>query len=397
MVIEIDNSIVDYLELKKGMLSCSDKFVVGLNSLLRSFALKQHIVFAELEIIEYLIECTLIDEINKKALLWLIQKYYSIGLFAKGAEVKVVAYKKDTEKNIFLKDNTYFVQIEMFINVSCTQLLAENDRDADFFIDIANEINSKVLKYDNIAIEYCGRAFNGGNVETVVNEVTRKFNFSLCIADSDKDYKEAKDGETLGKAKVVIKQKRENNVIELLPLMVREKENLFSPLFYMRRLNCSEGILNLLNERIENEELLRFFDIKEGFTAKKIRKATPQWHCLYDEFLCECEKRKLLNCRIEEIGEKDEDFKVLSGLPDKATEKVQSYFFHEDISAKIKKMELIETVPIEAVEKERENIVLSKEIYERLPSYLQKDWFEIGKIIYQWCCRVSDEEMFIYS
>ncbi len=397
MIIEIDNSIVEYLEKNKNKINYTNKVVVAINSIIKSFAIKKHIMFANIEILEFLSENQLIEKFNKNVVLWLIQRYSSVGMFVNSVDKRVVAYKSKLRSDIYYLNDRYYVPIEKFISINCTQLLTENDKDAEFFVDIATEVNNKVFKFTNISIEYDGRSYSGGNIETVASEVVRKFNISLCIADSDKDYKDDDKGSTLIKAIEVVKKYEKNNVISLLPLKVREKENLLPPILYIRILNHSKKFLDLLNKKLENEELLRFIDIKDGFKAKKFNSVNEKWHKLYDDFLIECDAQGILNCSLNELLTKDEDYIFLNGISDKATNKVDTYLFREGVNNRLKQMKEIDSIPSEALKAEEENLELSRNIFECLPDYLKRDWIEIGKTIIQWCCRISDEEMSVFS
>ena len=137
MIIEIDNSIAEYLEKNKNKINYTNKVVVAINSIIKSFAIKKHIIFANIEILEFLSENQLIEKFNKNVVLWLIQRYSSVGMFVNSVDKRVVAYKSELRSDIYYLNDRYYVPIEKFISINCTQLLTENDKDAEFFVDIA--------------------------------------------------------------------------------------------------------------------------------------------------------------------------------------------------------------------------------------------------------------------
>ena len=87
----------------------------------------------------------------------------------------------------------------------------------------------------------------------------------------------------------------------------------------------------------------------------------------------------------------------MNGISDKATNKVVKYLFHGGVNNRLNQMKEIGSIPSEVLKAEEENLELSRNIFECLPDYLKRDWIEIGQTIIQWCCRISDEEMSVFS
>lgn len=93
----------------------------------------------------------------------------------------------------------------------------------------------------------------------------------------------------------------------------REKENLFPPSVYL--LLCQEctDLLTTLNKFIDNEKIIKYFDIKDGVKYKKYK--ICGWKQYYKSVIEEFEKTGAYRLPIE--GDDLDKFICIKGIGDK--------------------------------------------------------------------------------
>ena len=105
-----------------------------------------------------------------------------------------------------------------------------------FFVNIYHYIINHKNEWHTIKFE--NDSCHGSNVVSKIKQVADEKRFAICILDSDRDMKGSKIGDTYKGAKNVLKNKKNNYLVCLEDLKVREKENLFPPSIY--KLFCEE-------------------------------------------------------------------------------------------------------------------------------------------------------------
>lgn len=234
------------------------------------------------------------------------------------------------------KKSTYSININDLDEFKESILITENATDYDFYLGVFNWIdgnNFYSTQLKNIP------SYGANADKTIISNDTDK-EFICCIFDSDKSFNEDANGSTLKNAINGDKQ-RTNRCFPfyLYALPVKEKENLFPYSEYLYGPNIELNTKNLINLLVKetNEELLRFFDLKDGIKYKRLNKNNKKWRALYLPFInkcitngvcastCICSGCKKGSCKDCSNADK----KYIAGIGDKLLEGASKKFFND--------------------------------------------------------------------
>ncbi len=386
MVIEFTNEFIDTLINS----SSEDEKIRGwslINDALHSVLHYHHIVYTTIQSIDILLKHGKTDNSNKHILRWM----------------------KNYIQNLNSIKNKVQIIIEPTFNISCIKDKADNSKPTKFVINIMDldEFKESVLISENatdfefykyIYHWFNGNSFydlsisnipsNGANADAIIISCNQEKKFSLCIVDSDKDFEKGPFGNTYHNAADGDRKRANQNIpFHLHPLKVREKENLFPFNEYLKVENMekkTQKLVSLLASE-QNQELLRYYDMKDGIKKKKMnsKKLDARWGTLYMPFIEKCKVKGLceednpcVDCEIESCkGCKNEDSKYIWGIGDKLLAAASEDFFKR-YPKKINNMTEID------------NIFNNQK-------FIIDMWDEIAKLLFSFGCSISRSIKFI--
>lgn len=100
-------------------------------------------------------------------------------------------------------------------------------------------------------------------------------------------------------------------MIYMKELNVREKENLISPIMYLAVLSKSNALLEIMQNFIENDNIISYFDIKDGVKYEHVIK--EKWINNYQKVIDYCKERDIYSEPSEEEKDK-EKFLCVAGI-----------------------------------------------------------------------------------
>lgn len=391
MLIEADSSILKYLKSSK-VINPMDTVLGALNNILNAVLLCQHVFWADYELLVFLEEHEYINHTNKIMLRFLIDRYSLIGSWALSMNTKIIVEDKEGEFNKIEK--TYYVDVREFINIEKVKLIAEHGSDADAFIHIAE----KYLKWnmqDEFSISFDKKSCYGCNVKDAIESCLGCRPIILCIIDSDKKYEGGVYGSTYKMAKNSVEKLNKKEIIELLTLNIKEKENLYPFEWYRFCDKNLNGLLKTIKKFMPSEEFLRFYDLKEGINVKNFKSADKKWNQLYRDFLFFCEKEHILVKSLHELEKLEEDDSLVSGIGAKAAERLDELIIQGKIAEELDKKIALKAsgypIPDEVIEDYEEGIRISTDIRNNLPDWLYNEWEVLGRQIVVWGLCFSQE------
>ncbi len=183
-------------------------------------------------------------------------------------EPNILDIKNENGKKIVLLSIDYIQNFEL---LNKTKILAENQEEIDFYIFISNLYKNK-KGFRHIPLNYYPLMGGGDTTAQVFKtEKAQKKSFCLCFADKDIKYPNCEIGKTLKKIET------ENEIpiplCELLPINVREIENLI-PLKLVEKacqdFNHKKGYEFIVKMKDTNlDESIKYLDFKKGISLKK--------------------------------------------------------------------------------------------------------------------------------
>lgn len=390
MLIEADDTILEYLK-NTCNLNAMDSVIVAINNILNSVLLRQHVFFANLDLLEYLKDSDVINPTNRLIVQFLLDKYSTIGDFFSSIENKIIV----RDKNGFtVLDGIYYVDIRDMIYIEKTRLIAEHGSDAEAYIHIGKKI-IEWRRYKGFSVGFERKSCYGSNVKDAISSCLLNRPIILSIIDSDKKYFDDDFGSTYRAAKKEVQKLEKCEIIKLYSPCVKEKENLYPYQWYSFVDNNHKKMICVINKMNPSEEFLRFYDIKEGIHVKDFLNADEKWKSLYDEFLNVCEKEKLLKISLADIENKMEDEVIILGIGGEIAEKVDKLFVQGKVEdCLIEKKCLKEkgvNIPHEVIDQYNEAAEISKNIESNLPAWLLIEWKKLGKEILMWGLCFSEE------
>lgn len=382
MWIELPDEIENYIcNISNSVCKAS----LAINNLLNSMIAGKHIVYLSRNLIDKLLDLEYIDRRNKDYYKWVKQHYISIYAISDIIEysVKIVV---DSDR-VVLNGKCYQVPLEYFADCRETKLLTENETDGMFFVNIYHYIINHKNEWHTIKFE--NDSCHGSNVVSKIKQVADEKRFAICILDSDRDMKGSKIGDTYKGAKNVLKNKKNNYLVCLEDLKVREKENLFPPSIY--KLFCEEkkDFLEVLTQFENDEKLVGFFDIKDGIKYKKYK--IKGWEEYYEIVINSLQEKKIY--KLPKSKDKyNGDFVCIEGIGDKLCDRIVNFMLENKCLLCGQNNKTVIS---------KSNIKIIREKYKGrkfLPKYMLMEWKRISSLLFTFgCCINIDKKKPIYE
>lgn len=290
MVVEITKDIIEYLEMHKDALNEQSDVVVMIDEIARQCYEHHHVIYAEIDVFEYLKNCKVLENRSRRLFSALFRSAFTLKSFVDATRYRIV-YSTVIENNTLkIEDGVIKLYVPIVKKFLLAQaiLVCENLRDCELYIDLVKEIIRE--KGTNISLSihpiHCG----GSEAEaTVRNEIaTGECRPIACIMDSDKKKEDDRYGSSAQKAVEIFNKKKESYPIKLHVLAVRMKENLFPP--EVLNLDVNIGNKEFLTALIPFQDESRFENFFKFFDFKNT------------VFLKNCEKIVAFKPQIEEAG-----------------------------------------------------------------------------------------------
>lgn len=376
MWIELPDEIEEYL---CGIENAMDKSSLALNALFESMLKGQHIVFASRKLLKKIEELEYLNPSNKSFIRWIKQQYIYV------YECKDIVHYKilvtANTKVITVSNNVYFVPLEYFYDFRESKLLTENEVDGECFIRIYNYIKKQRRTSSLFNIKFENDAGHGGNVTFKIKQSAKENRIALCILDSDREMMGAKTGSTFKGANNVFNVIKDNHIILVKALDSREIENLFPPNVYLLLYEEKNILLTILYQFIENEKIIKYFDVKDGVTYKKYK--IKGWQEYYKDVIAELERAGIYQLPQDDRNDK-EDFVCLEGIGDKKCDFICKILLDEENVCE-------ELLGKHGMTEEKKNEVRNtrNNLMKILPPYLYKEWEQIYELMFSWGCCIS--------
>ena len=385
MFIEITDDLIKDLNTLEDN-EIKERIWLLINDALHSVLHRHHIVFATYFAINLLMNDSNIDNSNKKVLCWMQNKMQDLNAIKqKVAIVLELSAIKCSETIRVNGKSRYVININDLEEFKESVLITENTSDYDFYLGIFNWYNDNSI----CALSISNLPSNGSNADKIILSSNNEKKFVGCIFDSDKDYQRAKIGGTIKKAKEAEnKRKFKFLPFELHELPVREKENIFPFREYEQESNIEEKTKKMISALLNrnNEDLMRYFDIKDGIKHKTIKNKSNDdvWKSIYESFIEQCNKEGLClsentckSCRKPQCTEcKKGETKYIAGIGDKLLETVSKNFFQK--------------YPKKIQDLSKLNSIFFNQ------KYILEEWEIISKILFNFGCSISRSINFIY-
>lgn len=320
MLIKIDDSLVEYIDLNKSKPDLISLELQSLANLTLAYRDGKHILIGSLVALEYLKNLNLLEESSRRIFSFLYTRFSFLASYEEIFTEHIIVKSRDYGFQRIIDDTNqiFEVPITTFINfesVNKSVLICEDISDFEFYSGLAEKYFTEVFKNQNIKLEF--ELANGGGDNTWKLFKYHSDNKKICIAiaDSDKDHPNGKVGGTLGKLKKEFSNHKNISISDLIELKVREKENLIPPSLY---LICSN---NSIKERLKklalletipsHQEKLLFIDYKEGLKVGKY-KNDPVLREYFENLFSEM--HDLTACSIDEIDQLSDESYIIEGL-----------------------------------------------------------------------------------
>ena len=278
MVVEITKDIIEYLEMHKDALNEQSDVVVMIDESARQCYEHHHVIYAEIDVFEYLKNCKVLENRSRKLFSALFRSAFTLKSFVDATRYRIV-YSTVIENNTLkIEDGVIKLYVPIVKKFLLAQaiLVCENLRDCELYIDLVKEIIRE--KGTNISLSihpiHCG----GSEAEaTVRNEIlTGECRPIACIMDSDKKSKTDKYGASAKNAIEIFNRENDKYPIALHVLSVRMKENLFPPevLTLETNIGNKDFLTTLIQVQDDScfEEFFKFFNFKDDVTLKRSEK-----------------------------------------------------------------------------------------------------------------------------
>ncbi len=365
MCIEVTEELVDAAEQ-------DDKMAKGmLEKLALAIKYQKHLVFALLPLLDRIIVMSSLDNMTRSQFSKIKSNYAEIGqVFSNSGFKAIVRMSGDNcrSHNCIYINAANAEKLEVYEE---THLLIENLQDGEFFEYLVKQY----VKTMGISWPICYMPQMGGGstmAKVYKMEINRGQHFCLAILDSDKKWPTAKNGETCRKLKDEDKGKYLGdsgcdgqfayNCRYYVMENIRELENLIP-------FEVLQAIPNIRDNDILKKSFdMSYHDMKDGLLAAKITEGDYQsyLHVVFSaypdildniDFCAEYRRRYHPNDK-DGFEKACKHWKLVDGLGSKVMEQVT-----------------------------REGSSYLKNIdFKKLSPNQQKEWTNIGKIVFYWCC-----------
>lgn len=366
--------------------------ITAINALFDSMRRCQHIIFANDNVLKLLQQHSLINPTNKEFITYIRQKYVYIYECFDYIKYRIIV---DYENECVTRDdNTFFVPIKYLEEIREAKLLAENENDGNMFCNIYQQINKMKKMSPTFFIRYENDSFHGGNAPSKIKQATQDNRIILCLVDSDKDYIGCARGCTSAGAHKAYNKVKNNHVINIYELGVRERENLFPPILYKVITHNHQKLLDIVDEHIDIEDFIKYIDIKDGVKYKKYdlfekENGNNKWDVMYKNFIERCKAEDLF----EEPETDQSDFKCIKGIGPNLCDLLNDILLEPD---KYKFEINFHTHCIPNRDKGK-IMQVRNNLLELIPDYLLDEWNRIYELLFSWGCCLSRNALPIYQ
>lgn len=372
MLIEIEKSVLQYLvaKEKEGEIPPQDPVLRSLNALGDSIYQRFHLLTADLETLEYIVGLGQLDRIPQGIFQYFLDKY-SFFDFPEIVTKRLVwvigsLFQIDTAQENPQFTGCFFLDIEQNPCLpKKSKLICEDFRDCDLYIAMAKALHERNEYAKEIGLEL-ESAFCGGSQAFITLEHTmfEKY-FVFMVMDSDKKSKNDNFGKS-AKAAVDYLEENPREILDLYILKVGEKENLIPPSWMLlshdwEKLEHDLKEFATLEEIPWGQEILSYFDVKEGIETKKLVNFLGE----FQDFLkkLDGEKNQNKNHFYGRFGKKVSEFFQTNLLEGGLQERLQNM---KSGSATAEELQLLQSKINEA-----ENFL------DEIPEYVKSDWDSI--------------------
>jgi len=203
--------------------------IEAINNLAFSRKHGYHLLAAEYEDLKFLKECKQLQPFTQSVFNQLFHTWAEIGSLKERfkfqveivAEPEILQIKKEEDKEIIELSIDYIQEFEI---LNKTKIIAENQKEIEFYLYIS-KLYKNDKRFSAIPSKYSPLMGGGDTTAKVYDtEQNNKNSFCICFADKDIKYPNCKVGATLKKLQDV--DNKTNPLCKLIPIDVREIENL---------------------------------------------------------------------------------------------------------------------------------------------------------------------------
>lgn len=382
MYIYLDKSLNRIVEDPRATL----KYMTILSDILKSDYDGTHVIDGDLDLLINITKSEYFDIVCKSISRELIKKANDLEQVRNIVIDKVIVM--DMEKDIFKENRSIYISMDFIqkkrLNLKYMSVLLCENKDDSIFYNLLGEYYAYAIGLSKYSTQYypcCG----GGHTTYLHLESYRDFEprLCLCIADTDKKYKDSPIGETLNEINKVDLRNNEFCCIEEID--VHEAENLL-PFSVIRHVltelgrydNCQSNQLAEVSilETQKYLEMKKYYDFKEGIKLYKIGD------------MIEIDKAKKRELDFNEywfngliIQEKSDKYekmlKEYNSIQDEDTKKIYS---QKHVFPNIKKNILAELIDFIKDDSRKNDLI--KNCFSHIH---HGEWCEIGHIVLSWC------------
>lgn len=279
MLLELDDSLIDYLE--KNSITVEEQN--ALSNLFHSHLNRIHHIYGSRKIFGFLMDFKNISvDVQKSSKsIFLAYTNFIRGLSVKENKIIIVPsnYKFRREdkyiNNLACKKqimtSKFHVPLNYFNNqfmLERTSLISENSSDIDFYFQLSKGV--KKLHKRTSGVIFSRSSGGGGTTFQVIEDKVKDNNIALVVIDSDKIHPNDNYGTTYKNAVKKFNQYKNDWIIGFEVLDVHEKENLIPPTVYKNLNEMPDEIINpweMLYNHPLHSDLYNFADLKEGIST----------------------------------------------------------------------------------------------------------------------------------
>lgn len=356
--------------------------ILSIEQLFYSMYRGNNIVYGSENVLDHFQNHKLTSVTTKHIISWIKKMYIYVYEYSDEVTWKIVI--SSSAKKITRKEKTFTVPLIFFLDYRPVKLLTENESDANLFKNIFNQISTKKKLSTNYTIKFDNDSYHGSNASSKIKSLAENDQMMLAFVDTDCDFEGDSCKSTYTGANTSYKKFKDSKIIHLHAPNVREKENLIPPNMYLAVMNEESKLLKILKEHfLIDENIIKYFDIKDGIKYKKVRGS--KWYETYKDLINKCRDEGIFDTPPKGC-EKEDEYTCIKGIGANACDVVNRVILDRSvhIDTAINKNSIAKSKK-EEIERCRENI------FQDLPDYLMREWEDIFGLLFSWGCCLSDE------
>ena len=133
MVVEITEDVVEYLESHKEELNDQSDIIVMLDEIARQCYEHHHVIYAEVDVLEYLKNCGILENRSKRVFSALFRRAFKLKSYVDVTRYRIV-YSTEVDCNTLKEEDgtiKLYVPITRKFMLAQSELICENLRDCD--------------------------------------------------------------------------------------------------------------------------------------------------------------------------------------------------------------------------------------------------------------------------